>query len=117
MTLAHLQSYKIISTFATLDKQGLRVCNISTHSSMDRIPDSGSDDWGSTPHGCTVKYKRYVKIRHIVFLYITIYYHFSRLYRYNNKGCIAKKLDATFVVYTDVYFLFHDTVATHEGID
>ena len=53
MTLAHLQSYKIISTFATLDKQGLRVCNVSTHSSMDRIPDSGSDDWGSTPHGCT----------------------------------------------------------------
>ena len=24
-----------------------------THSSMDRISDSGSDDWGSTPHGCT----------------------------------------------------------------
>lgn len=22
---------------------------------MDRIPDSGSDDWGSTPHGCTKK--------------------------------------------------------------
>ena len=21
---------------------------------MDRIPDSGSDDWGSTPHGCTI---------------------------------------------------------------
>ena len=27
----------------------------STHSSMDRISDSGSDDWGSTPHGCTKK--------------------------------------------------------------
>ena len=25
----------------------------STHSSMDRIMDSGSIDWGSTPHGCT----------------------------------------------------------------
>ena len=73
MTLAHLQSYKIISTFATLIKQGLGVYNASTHSSMDRIPDSGSDDWGSTPHGCTVKYKRYVKIRHIVFLYSLLY--------------------------------------------
>ncbi len=25
----------------------------SSHSSMDRISDSGSDDWGSTPHGNT----------------------------------------------------------------
>ena len=25
----------------------------SSHSSMDRISDSGSDDWGSTPHGRT----------------------------------------------------------------
>ena len=25
-----------------------------TRSSMDRISDSGSDDWGSTPHGCTI---------------------------------------------------------------
>ena len=29
--------------------------NIGTHSSMDRILDSGSIDWGSTPHGCTHK--------------------------------------------------------------
>ncbi len=27
---------------------------IRTHSSMDRIMDSGSIDWGSTPHGCTI---------------------------------------------------------------
>ena len=26
---------------------------IRTRSSMDRIMDSGSIDWGSTPHGCT----------------------------------------------------------------
>lgn len=28
--------------------------NGRTHSSMDRIMDSGSIDWGSTPHGCTL---------------------------------------------------------------
>ncbi len=31
----------------------LRFFDRCTHSSMDRIMDSGSIDWGSTPHGCT----------------------------------------------------------------
>ena len=28
--------------------------NGRTHSSMVRIMDSGSIDWGATPHGCTI---------------------------------------------------------------
>ncbi len=37
---------------------------------MDRIPDSGSDDWGSTPHGRTI-YPTFTPIKtliHITFL-------------------------------------------------
>lgn len=32
-----------------------------THSSMDRIMDSGSIDWGSTPHGCTTYHQTQMK--------------------------------------------------------
>ena len=48
-------------------------------------------------------------------LYIITFLSFIDI-KTKTKGCIAK-LDATFVVYTDIYFLFHDTVATHEGVD
>ena len=33
---------------------------------MDRISDSGSDDWGSTPHGCTKKRTAVIAARFFV---------------------------------------------------
>lgn len=44
-----LNSNKLIIFVPFLEKEAK-----CTHSSMDRIMDSGSIDWGSTPHGCTI---------------------------------------------------------------
>ena len=41
-----MQNYKKTTNFASSKAKSAR-------SSMDRISDSGSDDWGSTPHGRT----------------------------------------------------------------
>ena len=54
---------------------------------MDRIPDSGSDDWGSTPHRCTKKRKTEHKSSRQVYRsfsnsYTTLYYSFSIFIRY-----------------------------------
>ena len=55
-----LQNYKTFTIFATAILRYLctqyhfAISYQRTHSSMDRISDSGSDDWGSTPHECTI---------------------------------------------------------------
>ena len=44
-----LNSNKLIIFVPFLEKEAK-----CAYSSMDRIMDSGSIDWGSTPHGCTI---------------------------------------------------------------
>ncbi len=42
---------------------------------MDRISDSGSDDWGSTPHGDTIKIANILACRMLAILFIPLCLH------------------------------------------
>ena len=43
---------------------------------MDRMVDSGSTDWGSTPHGCTKKNANFQKLAFVVYAHFAVYLYF-----------------------------------------